>query len=114
MSPITARPRGTRPPAPQPCTARNTTSCVMVCARPQSAEPARKMQIAIRNSGLRPYTSPSFPQRGTVADQPDVGRPGELLSALAELLHQPVRDALVRLAREAEAGVTVRGPAHEY
>ena len=38
----------------------------MFCARPQSAEPARKMEIETMKSARRPWTSPSFPYRGTV------------------------------------------------
>ena len=37
----------------------------MFCASPQSAEPTRKIEIAIRNIGRRPWMSPSFPYSGT-------------------------------------------------
>ncbi len=36
------------------------------CARPDSAEPARKMTIAIMSQRLRPYMSPSLPYSGVV------------------------------------------------
>ena len=37
---------------------------------PQSAEPTRKIEIATMKSGLRPWTSPSFPYSGTVTVEP--------------------------------------------
>ena len=66
MLPITASDSGKSPPAPIPCTARNSTSWVIECARPQSADPIRKTTIANRKRFLRPQTSPSFPYSGTV------------------------------------------------
>ena len=66
MLPITASESGKSPPAPMPWTARKTTSCVIVCARPQSAEPSRKTTIAKRNRFFRPQASPSLPYSGTV------------------------------------------------
>jgi hypothetical protein len=54
MLPITASESGKRPPAPMPCTARKTTSWVIVVARPQRAEPSRKTTIAKRKRFLRP------------------------------------------------------------
>ena len=36
-------------------------SSVMVCDRPDSAEPIRKMMIAAMKKILRPYMSPSLP-----------------------------------------------------
>ena len=38
----------------------------MECARPDSAEPIRKITIAIISSRLRPYRSPSLPYSGVV------------------------------------------------
>ena len=54
MLPITASESGKRPPAPIPWIARKTTSCVIDCAAPQSAEPIRKTTIENRKSFLRP------------------------------------------------------------
>ena len=68
--PTIASVSGKRPPAPTPWTARKMTSCIMFCARPQSAEPTRKIEIATMNSGLRPCASPSFPYSGTVTVEP--------------------------------------------
>ena len=48
-----------------------------------------------------------------VREEADVRRLRKLLRALAQRPHEPVADALVRLAGEAEALVAVRGPAHE-
>ena len=42
----------------------------MFWAAPQSAEPNRKIRIATMKSGLRPWTSPSFPYNGTVTVDP--------------------------------------------
>ena len=53
-----------RPPAPSPCSARNPINWDMLCAAPDSAEPTRKITIETRNTDLRPYRSPSFPQMG--------------------------------------------------
>ena len=50
-----------RPPAPMPWTARNAISSVIDWLRPESIEPVRKITIAARNTGLRPYMSPSLP-----------------------------------------------------
>jgi hypothetical protein len=38
----------------------------MFCASPHRAEPTRKIEIATMNRVRRPWTSPSFPYRGTV------------------------------------------------
>ena len=38
----------------------------MFWARPQSAEPTRKIEIETMKSVRRPWTSPSFPYSGTV------------------------------------------------
>ncbi len=43
-----------RPPAPMPCTARKTISCVSDPLAPDSAEPIRKITMAMPNSFLRP------------------------------------------------------------
>ena len=55
------------PPPPTPCRARNAISSPMLRAWPHSAEPIRKITIALRNRYLRPYWSPSFPQTWVVA-----------------------------------------------
>ena len=44
----------------------------MFCAAPQRAEPTRKITIATMKSGLRPWTSPSLPYRGTVTVEPSM------------------------------------------
>ena len=49
------------PPAPRPCSARNAMSSAMDCDRPDSAEPMRKMMIAVTKNFFRPYMSPSLP-----------------------------------------------------
>jgi len=49
------------PPAPMPCSARNAISSPIDWLRPDSIEPARKMTMAARKTGLRPYMSPSLP-----------------------------------------------------
>ena len=54
------------PPAPSPWSARNAISSVMFWAMPQSAEPTRKMTIAVCRTILRPYRSPSLPYSGPV------------------------------------------------
>ena len=36
-------------------------SCPIDWLSPASADPARKMRMAARKTGLRPYMSPSFP-----------------------------------------------------
>ena len=50
-----------RPPAPTPWTARKAISSPIDCERPASIDPARKMRIAARKTGLRPIMSPSLP-----------------------------------------------------
>ncbi len=63
-SPMIAIAPTSNPPAPSPCNARNPISCPMVCAAPDSAEPARKTTIEVRNTPLRPYRSPTLPHSG--------------------------------------------------
>ncbi len=55
------------PPPPSPCTARKAISWVMSCAAPHSADPTRKITMAVWNSLLRPYWSPSLPHSGVAA-----------------------------------------------
>jgi hypothetical protein len=62
MSPTIAWASTIRPPPPTPCTARNAISSLMLLASPDSAEPARKITIALMNRYFRPYWSPSLPQ----------------------------------------------------
>ena len=52
------------PPAPTPCSARNAISWSIECDTPDSAEPIRKITMAIMSSRLRPYWSPSLPYSG--------------------------------------------------
>ena len=52
------------PPAPSPWKPRNSTSSVMFCAIPHSAEPIRNSTTEIMNIFLCPNRSPSFPQIG--------------------------------------------------
>jgi hypothetical protein len=54
MSPAMAMERARRPPPPRPWRARNRISWSMSWLRPESAEPIRKMTMAIWNSSLRP------------------------------------------------------------
>ena len=54
MSPITANVVTIKPPAPSPCSARKAISCTMLWATPQSAEPTRKITIAVCSTFLRP------------------------------------------------------------
>ena len=49
------------PPAPMPWRARKPISWPIDWLRPASIEPARKIRIAARKTGLRPIMSPSFP-----------------------------------------------------
>ena len=70
--PTIASVSGKSPPAPMPWIARKTTSCTMFCASPHRAEPTRKIEIAMMNIGLRPWTSPSFPYSGTVTVEPSM------------------------------------------
>src|SRR5437660_415152 len=51
--PTIAKVSGKRPPAPTPWTARKITSSHMFCAVPQSAEPRRKIRIAMMKRGVR-------------------------------------------------------------
>ena len=67
MSPTIAWASTMRPPPPTPCSARNAISWGMLRARPDSAEPTRKMTIAAMNRYLRPYWSPSLPHTCVVA-----------------------------------------------
>ena len=61
MSPMIAWALTISPPAPAPCRKRNAISCVIDSLSPASIEPTRKMTMAARNTGLRPYMSPSLP-----------------------------------------------------
>lgn len=55
------------PPPPSPWRARKPISWGMFWATPQSAEPIRKITIAVWKSFLRPYWSPSLPHSGVAA-----------------------------------------------
>src|SRR2546422_890898 len=59
MFAIVASASANRPPPPSPCTALKATSWSMFWARPQSAEPTRKIEIATMYSGRRPTPSAS-------------------------------------------------------
>src|SRR5580693_3296222 len=65
-SPMIAMALTIRPPAPSPWMARNVISMAMDWDSPASAEPARKITMAVMNSLFRPYMSPSFPYSGVV------------------------------------------------
>ena len=54
MSPTTAIVVTIRPPPPIPWSARKAISWPMSCASPQSAEPTRKITIAVCRTILRP------------------------------------------------------------
>ena len=54
MSPITAIVVTISPPPPIPWSARKAISCAMFCASPHSAEPTRKITIAVWSTILRP------------------------------------------------------------
>ena len=54
MSPTTASVTTIRPPAPSPCSARNAISSAIDWESPQSAEPIRKITIAVCSTRLRP------------------------------------------------------------
>ncbi len=62
--PITDMMPTIRPPAPRPCTPRNSTSWVMFWLAPHSAEPIRNSTIEAMNVCLWPKMSPSLPQIG--------------------------------------------------
>src|SRR6516162_3928414 len=65
-SPMVAMAPVSKPPAPRPCSARNAMSWSIECARPDRAEPARNITIAIISQRLRPNWSPSLPYSGVV------------------------------------------------
>ena len=67
MSPMIACAPTIRPPAPRPCTARKAISSPIDWLMPDSSEPTRKIRIAARKTGLRPYMSPSLPYIGVDA-----------------------------------------------
>ena len=67
MSPTIAIDSTISPPPPRPWRARKPISCGMFCAMPHSAEPIRKITMAVWKSFLRPYWSPSLPHRGVAA-----------------------------------------------
>ena len=58
---------GMKPPEPRPWIARNTISWNMLCAKPHSTEPTRKVIKAVKIIGRRPYWSASLPYSGMVA-----------------------------------------------
>ena len=64
MSPMIAWAPTMRPPAPIPCSARNPISWSIDWLRPANIDPARKIRIAARNTGLRPTMSPILPYSG--------------------------------------------------
>jgi hypothetical protein len=53
-SPTTVMPSVMSDPAPNPCKTRKAMSCVMLWARPDSAEPKRNTVSPVRNIGRRP------------------------------------------------------------
>ena len=54
MSPRIVSASEKSPPAPMPCSARNAASWYIDWANVQVTEPMRKIEIAVRKSGLRP------------------------------------------------------------
>jgi len=66
-SPMMICASGMKPPEPMPWMARNAISCVMLCAKPHSTEPSRKVASAVKIIGRRPYWSASLPYSGIVA-----------------------------------------------
>ena len=53
-----------RPPPPSPWMARDAISSIIEWARPDSAEPIRKITIEAWKNIFRPYMSPSLPHSG--------------------------------------------------
>lgn len=66
-SPTIAIDRTISPPAPSPWRKRKPIGPGMFRAGPRSAEPMRKITIAVGKSLSRPYWSPSFPHNGVPA-----------------------------------------------
>ena len=64
MSSSTACDIGTSAAPPKPCSARNSTICGSVCARPHSTEATVKPAIEKRNTRLRPNCPASQPLKG--------------------------------------------------
>ena len=60
-SPMSAVAVTVSPPAPIPCSARQTISIVIEPARPDRADPTMKITMLIWNTRLRPNRSPSLP-----------------------------------------------------
>jgi hypothetical protein len=67
MSPMIASAIAKRPPPPMPWMARKAISWGMSWARPQRAEPIRKMTIASWKISRLPYKSEILPQSGVTA-----------------------------------------------
>ena len=61
MSPMIAWLTETIPPAPIPCSTRASTSCSILCARPQNSDARVNTPMPISIMGRRPYRSPSLP-----------------------------------------------------
>ena len=61
MSPMMAIEIGKSAPAPSPCSPRNAMNCHMVCERPESSDPTRKMPTPARKRGRLPKRSDSLP-----------------------------------------------------
>ncbi len=56
-----------KPPAPRPWSARKPINWPMFCDNPDSADPIRKITIAVWNMILRPYRSLTLPYSGVDA-----------------------------------------------
>ena len=54
MSPMIAKASDISPPAPSPCTARNTASWYIDMENVHNTDPTMKIEIAVRKNGLRP------------------------------------------------------------
>ena len=50
-----------RPPPPSPCSARASTSAVMLGAKAQASEPTTKITMAMSSMPRRPWMSDSLP-----------------------------------------------------
>ena len=84
MSPMIACAPTISPPAPIPCSARKPISSPIDWLSPASIEPARKIRIAARNSGLAPVHVPELPverRRDGRGEQVRGHDPGEMVEA---------------------------------
>jgi len=71
MSRITARETTMPAPVDRPCSARNTTSCPMVCDNAQPAEASVNTAMPHRITGRRPKLSASAPWNRLMKAKPN-------------------------------------------